>query len=263
MKFDISMEEDDLSNIDLMPPPVFSRTIIPHFYEYLILTCSTEANSRYKQNTGLQVTDTGRLKYRHMYRNKFITMVEKDTPTIPLEPSSNLDPPTAQSPSMQLCIKRLTEFFQTRPISTRRAIFNTYLDKYGLGIADSTTDNWRPILRFALPYVCYMFKSGPFRDAYVVLGVDPRKDSKWAKYQTAIFNFRTGKWRNKAIIQEDAEKLWQARENHLFTGKEVGTKVVSYCFMDILDPILRKLLDESPLREKFHVCGSGFFVADE
>lgn len=189
-------------------------------------------------------------------------MVEKDTLTIPPERSSNSDSPTDQSPSMQLCIKRVTELFQSRPISTRRAIFNTYLDKYGLGITDSTTDNWRAILRFSLPYVCYMFKSGPFRDAYVVLGLDPRKDSKWARYQTAIFNFRTGKWRNKAIIQEDAEKLWQGRENHLFTGKEVGTKVVSYSFMDILDPILRKLLDESPLREKFHVS-SFVFGADE
>ena len=256
------MDEDDLSNIDLMPPPVFSRTVIPHFYEYF-LTCSTNVNSRYKQNSGLQVTDAGRLKYRHIYQNKFITMVEKDTPTIPLESSSHLGSLTAQSPSMQLCIKRLTEFFQIRPISTRRAIFNTYLDKYGLGISDSATDNWRPILRFALPFVCYMFKSGPFRDAYVVLGLDPRKDSKWAKYQTAIFNFRTGKWRNKAIVQTDAEKLWQGRENHLFTGKEVGTKVVSYCFMDILDPVLRKLLDASPLREKFHVLCLHFCLADE
>src|SRR6266496_3567941 len=110
------MEEDDLSNLDLMPPPVFSRTIIPHFYEYLLSTCTATKYIRYKQNTGLQVTDTGRLKYRHIYSNKFITMVEKDTATIPLEPSLSLGSRTTQSPSMQLCIKRLHELFQTRPI---------------------------------------------------------------------------------------------------------------------------------------------------
>jgi general transcription factor 3C polypeptide 5 (transcription factor C subunit 1) len=99
-----------------------------------------------------------------------------------------------------------------------------------------------------------MFKSGPFRDAYVIFGLDPRKEQKWAKYQTAIFNFRTGKWRNRTVVQENVEGLWKGRENHLFTGKELYNKVVAYGFIDILDPMLRRLLDESPLREKFHVC---------
>ena len=34
-KFEISMQDDDLSNLDLMPPPTFSSTIIPQFYKYL------------------------------------------------------------------------------------------------------------------------------------------------------------------------------------------------------------------------------------
>ena len=189
-------------------------------------------------------------------------MVEKDIPTIPTTPSSGLDSLTAPStnPSLLLCVKRLHVFFAERPISTRRAIFNSYLTRHGPGNSDSLTENWRPILRFALPYVCYMFKSGPFRDAYVVLGVDPRKDSKWAKYANSIFNFRTGKWKNKAVVQEDVKGLWEGRNNHLFTGKEVNTKVVAYGFIDILDPILRKLLDESPLREKFHVLLLAFLL---
>jgi hypothetical protein len=33
--FEISMAEDDLSNIDLMPPPLFSQTVIPQLYKYL------------------------------------------------------------------------------------------------------------------------------------------------------------------------------------------------------------------------------------
>jgi general transcription factor 3C polypeptide 5 (transcription factor C subunit 1) len=182
-------------------------------------------------------------------------MVEKDIPKIPTKPSPHLDSLTSPTinPSLQLCVQRVKAFFAERPISTRRAIFNSYLIRHGPGNAESPSENWRPILRFALPYVCYMFKSGPFRDAYVLLGVDPRKEQKWAKYQTAIFNFRTGKWRNKAAIQEDVEELWDGRFNHLFTGKEVHTKVVAYGFPDILDPILRRLLDESLLRDKFHV----------
>ena len=180
-------------------------------------------------------------------------MVEKDASTIPQGPSSHLDPLTSTPPAMQLCVKRVKEIFAETPISTRRAIFNMYLSRHGPGSADSARDNWRPIFRFALPYVSYMFKSGPYRDAYVVFGVDPRKDQKWAKYQTAIFNFRTYKWRNKAIGQTNIDKLLDGRNNHLFTGKELHTQVVSYCFADILDPMLRKLIDESPLRDKFDV----------
>jgi general transcription factor 3C polypeptide 5 (transcription factor C subunit 1) len=180
-------------------------------------------------------------------------MVEKDIPTVPQSPSSNLDPLNTTMSTMQLCVTRLRAFFQKRPITTRRAVFNEFISVYGPGNADSPLENWRPILRFALPYVCYMFKSGPYRDAYVAHGLDPRKDAKYAPYQTAIFNFRTNMWRNKAQPQEEVQEMVHNRTSHIFTGKDVGTKVVAYAFIDITDPMLRKLIDEAPLREKFHV----------
>ena len=183
-----------------------------------------------------------------------MTIVEKDTPNIPQGPSPQLDPLGSTGQAMQLCVSRLKELFSQRPISTRRAIFNTYLDRYGPGSSDSTKDNWRPILRFAFPYVCYMFKSGPFRDAYVTFGVDPRKESKWAKYQTAIFYFRTGNVKTKQWEPKNIDRLWKERKNHLFTGKELDGHVASFLFEDILDPMLRKMIDESPLRDKFNVC---------
>jgi general transcription factor 3C polypeptide 5 (transcription factor C subunit 1) len=219
-------------------------------YKYSLLLST--ANPSYKQNTGL-TTVNGRLAYRNLIRNKFITMVDKDAATVPTGPSSNLDPLESTIPPMQLLVTRLRALFTERPISTRRAVFNSLIDRHGPGAADSVTENWRPILRFALPYVCYMFKSGPFRDAYVVFGLDPRKDPKWATYQTANFNFRTGKWQNKAPPMEDADSLVEGRRSHLFTGKDLFPKVVYYSFVDIEDPLLRGVLDESPLRDKFHV----------
>jgi general transcription factor 3C polypeptide 5 (transcription factor C subunit 1) len=105
-----------------------------------------------------------------------------------------------------------------------------------------------------------MFQSGPYRDAYMIHGLDPRKDSKWARYQTVFFNFRGGNVRSR--VQEPVEDLLKNSNNHLFTGKDVNTLVACYSCADILDPILRKLLDESPLREKFHVCAVEE-VADE
>ena len=97
-----------------------------------------------------------------------------------------------------------------------------------------------------------MFQSGPYRDAYMIHGLDPRKDPKWARYQTVFFNFRGGNVRSR--VQEPVEDLLKNVNNHLFTGKDLNNQVTCYSCADILDPILRKLLDESPLREKFHVC---------
>ena len=99
-----------------------------------------------------------------------------------------------------------------------------------------------------------MFRSGPFKDAYVPFTIDPRKDSKWAAYQTAAFNFRTGNWRNPNIVPNTGLTSEEINtKSHLFTGKDVGTKTVCYSFMDIMDPLVRKVLDESPLRDKFDV----------
>jgi hypothetical protein len=34
-KFDIDMDDDDLTHMDIMPPPIFSRATIPKVYKYL------------------------------------------------------------------------------------------------------------------------------------------------------------------------------------------------------------------------------------
>jgi general transcription factor 3C polypeptide 5 (transcription factor C subunit 1) len=176
-------------------------------------------------------------------------MVDKDAPQVPQAPSPHLDPLSTSDAATQLCVSRLRVLFAERPITTRRAVFNSYLNRYGPGNANST-ENWRPILRFCLPHVCYMFQSGPYRDAYMIHGLDPRKDSKWARYQTVFFNFRGVKGRK---VQESVEDLLKNSNNHLFTGRDINSQVVCYSCADIVDPILRKLLDESPLRETFHV----------
>ena len=178
-------------------------------------------------------------------------MVDKDIPSVPSAPYPQLDPIYALPPAKQLCIKRLRDLFSDRPITTRRAIYNTYLSIHGPGTV-SEKENWRPVLRFALPHVSYMFKSGPYRDAYVLFGIDPRKENKWAGYQTEIFNFRDKDGKAKAK-EEDGQGAGDAT-SHLFTGREVGTKTVCYCFKDITDPMLRKILDDAVLRDRFHVC---------
>lgn len=246
-------EDDDLSNLDLMPPALFSKVVLPQSYKYQSPNPHIPTDHSFRQNLGL-VLKNGRLEFPNAYRNKFITMVSGDIPSTPSAPSKYLDALNAVSPAMTLCIERLHKLFSARPISTRRAIFNTYFETYGTGNPNQPSENWRPILRFAIPYVCYMFRSGPFKDAYVAFSIDPRKEAKWAQYQTAAFNFRTGTWRNQYVVPDTALSTEEINtKSHLFTGKDVGTKIVCFSFVDILDPLVRQILDESPLREKFDV----------
>jgi general transcription factor 3C polypeptide 5 (transcription factor C subunit 1) len=248
----IDDDDDDLSNLDLMPPALFSKIVLPQSYKYQSRALIPIDRS-FRQNIGL-VLNNGRLEFPNVYRNKFITMVSGDIPSTPSAPSKSLDALNAVSPAMKLCIERLQRLFVARPISTRRAIFNTYFEAYGTGNPDEPRENWRPILRFAIPYVCYMFRSGPFKDAYVSFSIDPRKECRWAAYQTAGFNFRTGTWRNQYVVPDTSLSTEEVNtKSHLFTGRDVGTKIVCFSFVDILDPLVRKVLDNSPLREKFDV----------
>jgi general transcription factor 3C polypeptide 5 (transcription factor C subunit 1) len=101
-----------------------------------------------------------------------------------------------------------------------------------------------------------MWKSGPFRDAYVVFGIDPRKEKKWAGYQTAIFSFRGDSKDGKKVKEDEGLGVGTGEgevKSHLFTGREVNIRGASFCFQDVTDPMLRKILDDAVLRDKFHV----------
>ena len=189
----------------------------------------------------------GKLVHAIDYKDKFLEMLEKNASTVPQGPRPQLTPLSQTTPGMRKCIARLKELFTDRPIAIRRALIQTYTDRWGRGKTGLGEENWENLLRFCVPYVCYMFRSGPYRDAYVAHGIDPRKDNKWAVYQTVMFAFRGIRGAHKAN-EEDEE-----REPHIFTGKEVNTRVGIYSLCDVHDPLLRGIVDGSPLREQFHV----------
>jgi general transcription factor 3C polypeptide 5 (transcription factor C subunit 1) len=231
-----------------MPPPAFSRINIPQQYKYHLLPQTPPNKASYKQNSGLALID-GHLAHQSISAGKFCPEVEKNTFTVPTSPPLILEPLDSVTEALRLCVDRLRPFFQDRPITTRRALFNNYLNRHGPGDVTGV-GNWRQLFRWALPYVAYVFRSGAFRDSYVVLGLDPRRDKKWARYQTVSVNLRGSR---KSNVSKTVDELWKGRFNHLFTGKEVYNFAVFYSLADIVDPQLKKFLDESPLLDSYHV----------
>lgn len=132
----------------------------------------TDAGHSYKQNPAARKTQTvSGVKYVNRtrgMRQHLLTITFEDE--VPVGPSSKLS--TEPNTEVQDIVGKLKDLFAKRPMWTRRGLANSL---------SGVTHIYN--LKFALPYVAYMWKSGPWRDCYVKYGVDPRSDNSYAKYQ--------------------------------------------------------------------------------
>lgn len=127
----------------------------------------------YKQNPAARKVETEEgLKYINSARGPRQHLhVAKEDEEVPTAPSAKLS--STPSAELQAMINRVKELFAERPAWTRRGIQNSLDQSFNLNN-----------LKFALPYAAYMWKSGPWKDSYFRLGVDPRKDSSFGQYQS-------------------------------------------------------------------------------
>lgn len=198
-------------------------------------------------------------------------LVPYDVAVIPSEPREACPPLEAQEPVLQETVAVLKKLFEERPAWTRRALRNML-----------KTNEQRYALRHAVAYVGYIFRSGPWRDAIVRLGCDPRTDPEFRKYQTFIFRIdrrdaelsrdgRDGR-RNAAprsiepsINTNKGRTDEETSTSHLFTGHPplpLDGKIWMLC--DIVDPIIKGILfpENSPtgfLREECDPVVDGWF----
>lgn len=158
-------------------------------------------------------------------------------------------------PELRSLIVSLNEALEERPVWTRRALSNR--------VGNSP---YLYLLKSALQYVGYQFKGGPFRDAVIKFGVDPRSDPKYRMYQTVFFKlyeeeekgpFR--KWQdNRSNYLSKRTKLVDLT-THLFDGKSLTLDGKIWQFCDITDPYLAQLVQNSPVCNDFNSAGSGYF----
>ena len=174
-----------------------------------------------------------------------------DVDAIPTGPSPDLPPIESQLPAMQRLIFEVRKLFEVRPIYTRRALMNSLPGNEWDVVGQSTA-------KYVYQYVGYLWSSGPWRDAVVRFGVDPRQDPECRKYQTMMFMLDRRPKDNGAKESRTMSELVEIRqmpqkESHLFNGKHITTDGKVWQVCDLTDPLLRDLLATTKLRNECHV----------
>lgn len=157
--------------------------------------------------------------------NKILThLVPYDIPEVPSEPRPDMLPISALDAGMLRTIATLNALYEKQPAWTRRGLRNNL-----------TTDEERLNLRHAIPYVGYIFRSGPWRDAIIKLGIDPRTSPEYRHYQTFMFRLlareaelaRDGGGGRRHNVPRPSDQRVVEDENasgpstgHIFTGKQ-------------------------------------------
>ena len=157
--------------------------------------------------------------------NKILThLIPYDIPKVPSEPRKDMLPISALDEGMLRTIATLNALYEKQPAWTRRGLRNNL-----------TTDEDRLNLRHAIPYVGYIFRSGPWRDAIIKLGIDPRTSPEYRHYQTFMFRLlareaevaRDGGGGRRHNVPRPSDQRVVEDENasgpptgHIFTGKQ-------------------------------------------
>lgn len=121
------------------------------------------------------------------------------------------------------------------------------------------------LFKEATQYVGFSFKSGPWRDALVKYGVDPRKDPKYRVYQTLSFQLMSkDKMLAAAKKMPDGKNTWIRSEryrkdqqpthpSHVFDGKGITTNGKTWQMCDIQEPLIKGMLETDNLRSSCDV----------
>ena len=174
-----------------------------------------------------------------------------DIEVVPQAPPPDLPAIETLTPAMQRLINSTLRIMQDRPIFTRRALYNCM-----------PGNDWDIVghnsAKHVYQYVGYMFSSGPWRDAVVRYGVDPRTDPSFRIYQTMIFMLETeskdtrAKYTRTRLDRTKSEQVLR-KESHLFDGMTVSTDGKIWQVCDISETFLKNILSTPNLRKECHV----------
>ncbi|KAJ8126124.1 hypothetical protein O1611_g7514 [Lasiodiplodia mahajangana] len=241
------LEEGVKANLglEIIPPPHFTDKVIGFNYNY-------------EQNPGIidQGLDEGgetRLINRQG-RNKFSYghFIHHDAFPAPDRPT-RMDGEAQKVP--ESLMQQLHDAMGKRPIWTRRAIVNQVRGNY--------TES---VLKVALQLMGYQFRGGPFRDAIVKYGIDPRHDPKYRKYQTLSFKLAKNLVGSTKVpwqtIRRGQVKSYTKNDNpfsHIWDGESYSTDGKLWQICDITDPFMMDIIEKAPVRSECDLSESGWF----
>ncbi|KAI9733468.1 MAG: tau 95 subunit of transcription factor TFIIIC [Claussenomyces sp. TS43310] len=239
--FKFDPEKGYKANEDLIPPPAMTHHPFPFNWGY-------HQNSSIKIKTNLAgekvlVNQSDPLKVHTLY----ISHTIDEVPTAPPHPG-----PIGE-PKLQKLIDDMRRALEERPIWTRRALLNR--------LAQPDTMH---LLKKTIHYVGYQFRGGPWRDAVIRYGVDPRKDPKYRIYQTLFFKIfdeseRTQGKRFLAHRHEHAKSAGMNPTSHFFDGKTIYLDGKIWQICDITDPVCLKILTNGTITDKCDINDNGWY----
>ncbi|KAK4138653.1 hypothetical protein BT67DRAFT_413220 [Trichocladium antarcticum] len=259
------------TNIDLIPPPYFTPMSLPFGYNYAQNPHTKEVSPRSPDasgGSGSEDQEYGRVvnvTSRVPAAGYFIAHDEYPVPSGPRRP------PDMSDPQVSAIISEMRLAMAERPIWTRRSMWN----RLGAKFAELPKNGG--LVRHCLQYAGYQFKGGPWRDALVRYGLDPRSDPKYRVYQTLIFKLHKTRigtvgrsWqavRRNEIGVSNFGKAWQdlgggdegMLQTHLFNGEAFSTDGKVWQVCDITDPLLARLFAGAEVRPECDVEISGFY----
>ncbi|KAK9453605.1 RNA polymerase III transcription factor IIIC subunit-domain-containing protein [Dipodascopsis uninucleata] len=245
LNFSSSRTDDESKSLDIPPPPRFSRITVPFDYGY-------------RQNPAVTAVtdDTGNTKLinRSVAQRLFSIVVRWADTAVPdaKYPEKNLKAPARDSKLPEI-ISVLEQKFNERPIWTRRALEEGALPEKWRHL-------WSSHVKYALPYVAFTWKSGPWRATYTKYGIDPRKVPELRIYQTEYFRIspkeeeilesNTSRLAKSDVKTEGGEDINKSSDfpSYIFDGTHLPI-ARSFQLCDITDPVIVSLLEQSELRD--------------
>ncbi|KAL9028667.1 MAG: hypothetical protein Q9196_003001 [Gyalolechia fulgens] len=248
-KFDMSKGVQEKN--DLPPPPQWTRHVIPLNYSY----CRIPKIKNHLASTDLTTLD-GR---QTIGRNKLF-MLTLDAPSVPAAPSTSLPPESSLAPPLRNLVAAMRQIFIHRPVCTRRVVQNTVpADIWSAAGPNSIKHLWQ--------YIGFLWISGPWRDTICAFGVDPRKDKTMRRYQTMVFQVDSDskepnidRSKAKSRIDRNLAAKMEVRDGHLFDGRTVRLDGKVWQICDVLDPLLKSLIDTDRLRDNCDIVSDGWYT---
>lgn len=182
--------------------------------------------------------------------------IPHNEPIVPSGPVEDLPPIATLEPAMQRLIASAQLLLEERPLWTRRALRNRV-----------SADDWDQVgsnaAKYLYQYIGYSFDSGPWRDAIVKFGVDPRKDPDLRIYQTMMFildkEYNDSRRKKTEYKTRSMSNKQTSRDTHFFDGLNVSLDGKVWQICDVTDSLLKSIFSTSNIRDECHVSLASAF----
>lgn len=238
----------DLSrNQEFIPPPHYSDKIVSFNYNY-------EQNPYIRPQGHDETGEVRLVNTQGRKKMSYGWFIHHDTFPVPRGPRKMHD---ETHETLHNLVEKVRKAMEERPIWTRRGLMNHLGGKF-----------LESQLRIAIQIAGYQFKGGPWRDAIIRYGVDPRADPQCYQYQTLSFKLVKNKvgqmnvsWQTirKGQTKAYLEKGDENYNSHLWDGESYSTDGKFWQLCDVTDPFLANMIKQAPLRPECDLIDSGWF----